>query len=164
MQLVAKGTLGSNVLDLVLCNRSNIIYDVSLGPPVGTSDHAVVTFKLNIINKRDFKAADFDAIRYYLGNLPNSVATVDEKYELFITILSRCMELFVPIRRVPIHHAHLPQYLNSLLQKRSLAWDRARKYDTEVHWKTYERLDHKFSRNFFKYNKSVENKIIHSKS
>lgn len=176
LQLVAKGTLGSNVLDLVLCNRSNIIYDLSLGPPVGASDHAVVTFKLNIIkeptvllSKRDFKAADFDAIRYYLGNVDwfsflNSVETVDEKYELFITILSHCMELFVPIRRVPIHHAHLPQYLNSLLQKRSLAWDRARKYDTEVHWKAYKRLDHKFSRNLFKYNRSVENKIIHSKS
>lgn len=45
-QLVSKPTRGNSVLDFVLRKRQGVVSDVRVGPPVGSSDHATVTFRL----------------------------------------------------------------------------------------------------------------------
>lgn len=43
-QLVTESTRGDAFLDLVLCNDQELIHKVSVGPPLGRSDHCTATF------------------------------------------------------------------------------------------------------------------------
>ncbi|EYC34129.1 hypothetical protein Y032_0001g262 [Ancylostoma ceylanicum] len=175
LQHVHLNTHGNNVLDLVFTNKETLVRGVTVGPPVGTSDHATVAFgvELPMINPtylflRSYKDADFDAIRMYLSDIDwygslDSVQTVDDKYELFLAILSYTIDLFVPLKKVPACRAHLPQYLNSLFQKRLEAWDSAVANGSDDNWETYRRVNETFERKLWKFNNSVEKKVINSR-
>lgn len=43
-QFIRTPTRGSNVLDLLFCNNPMLIFDVSVGVPFSTSDHAMIFF------------------------------------------------------------------------------------------------------------------------
>ncbi|EYC44413.1 hypothetical protein Y032_0462g1896 [Ancylostoma ceylanicum] len=128
-QVVNAPTHGDRILDLVLCNEDNIIDNISILPPLGSSDHSTINFHLRLRSepspkyflKRDYKTANYDNIVSYLADVDwlgsfDSVPTVNEKYELFIAVLSHCIELFVPLRRVPVSKSYLPQHLSYLYQ------------------------------------------------
>jgi hypothetical protein len=38
-----------SLLDLLLCNENNLIYDTSLTSPIGKSDHVVIEYKLQLL-------------------------------------------------------------------------------------------------------------------
>jgi hypothetical protein len=38
-----------SLLDLLLCNENNLIYDISLTSPIGKSDHVVIEYKLQLL-------------------------------------------------------------------------------------------------------------------
>ncbi|KAK6026617.1 hypothetical protein OSTOST_07399, partial [Ostertagia ostertagi] len=73
-QVVSEGTHGSNILDLVLTNNKEVVKDVVIRAPIGSSDHASVLFKLDLkieevvklSLRRDFKKANFNDILTYL--------------------------------------------------------------------------------------------------
>jgi hypothetical protein len=38
-----------SLLDLLLCNENNLIYDINLTSPIGKSDHVVIEYKLQLL-------------------------------------------------------------------------------------------------------------------
>ncbi|EYB85615.1 hypothetical protein Y032_0295g1669 [Ancylostoma ceylanicum] len=175
VQLVRKGTHSDNILDLVLCNEKELVKNLVVDAPVGRSDHCSVRFNLDLLTtdssymlKRDFKSVDFEAVNNHLSNLDwygslDSVDTVDEKYELFLAVLNHCIELFVPIIKVPLHDSRIPPHLTSLSRKRSLAWRTAVEQDTTESWAAFSRLNKIFSKRLWKFNNNLEKKIVRSK-
>ncbi|EYC27452.1 hypothetical protein Y032_0009g735 [Ancylostoma ceylanicum] len=118
--------------------------------------------------KRDFKSVDFEAVNNHLSSVDwygslDSVDTVDEKYELFLAVLNHCIELFVPIIKVPLHDSCIPPHLTSLSRKRSLAWRTAVEQDTTESWAAFSRLNKIFSKRLWKFNNNLEKKIVRSK-
>ncbi len=49
-QSVQKPTRGSNILDLVFTNESDLIHTCGVGEPLASSDHNIVRIKLNLEN------------------------------------------------------------------------------------------------------------------
>lgn len=175
-QTVRNPTLASNVLDLVLSNEPNFVYHTVVEPPLGTSDHAVVRFTLNCtiapadseVFIRDYKRANFDEICTYLSGVDwygslNSVDSVNDKYEMFLSILNDSIALFVPQLRVSSYRMPLPGYLRSMFRRKSDAWmaanacNEANKRSLMEKFKT---LNERFEKKLRKYYSSVERKIV----
>ncbi|KAK6044307.1 endonuclease/exonuclease/phosphatase family protein, partial [Cooperia oncophora] len=154
-QYVTTGTLNENILDLVLSNEENLITGLEVLPPVGSSDHAAISFTIdahkseeNVTMKRDFSMANYQEIERHLTNVDwfgslNCVDTVDAKYELFLGILSHTIELFVPVTKKTSSRSPLPNYLSSLTRKRERAWIKAQKSNTFQDQLDFERLSKK---------------------
>ena len=129
-QHVKLHTRGSNILDLVLSNNKAMVNNLIVGPPLGTGDHFTVRFLLNFsvsktlyVLKRNYSRANFDSIISYLSGVDwngsfNTVTTVDEKYELFLTVLHHTIDLFVPVIKIPLGRPHFPAHLNRVALKK----------------------------------------------
>lgn len=66
----------NSIFDLVFCNKRDFVSDVQTGPPIGSSDHATVTFCLDLTHKskevrwvRNFKHADYNQIGIFLTSI-----------------------------------------------------------------------------------------------
>ena len=49
-QFVKQSTRNNNILDLVLSTSNKIISNIDILPPIGTSDHNVIIFDINLVN------------------------------------------------------------------------------------------------------------------
>ncbi|EYB81617.1 hypothetical protein Y032_0378g294 [Ancylostoma ceylanicum] len=175
-QHVRSSTLDKNTLDLVLSTNPEIISDIRLGAPVGSSDHKSITFNLNIsrqqpilVARRNFKDADFDKINQYLLGVDwygsfGSVLTVNDMYELFIAILHHVIDEFIPLSEVPANQMKLPSHLKALATRRAAAWDQASRTGSPTSWNTFRKLNRKFECRLKKYNSFIEKKVIESGS
>ncbi|KAK6013448.1 hypothetical protein OSTOST_21234 [Ostertagia ostertagi] len=96
VQFVKNPSRGDSYLDLVLCNDDHLIHRLEMQAP---------NRSLNVAPRRwirDFNKANYGAIGNYLSDIDwvGSFATVnsiEEKYELFITILNDAISIFVPL-------------------------------------------------------------------
>ena len=69
-QMVKSPTLGNNILDLVLCQHKDLIFNLQNNQPFSTSDHDSLTFQLfysqgklqNDEKKLDFNKGYYDLI------------------------------------------------------------------------------------------------------
>ena len=173
-QYVRKATLGKHILDLVLCNIDSLITHLSVGPPIGTSDHCSISFNIdlvihrsNFLIKKDYKKANFDMINEYLLNVDwygsfSAAKSVNDKYELFISVLRHCIDVMVPTIKVPLLSPNLPFYLRSLAHKRTLAWESAVSTSSDADWELFSRLNKAFEKKLWKYNDTIEKKTISS--
>ncbi|KAK6058146.1 endonuclease/exonuclease/phosphatase family protein, partial [Cooperia oncophora] len=132
VQLVHTPTRGSSILDLVFCNRRFLVSGVNVLPPIGTSDHAYCSSAL----VRDFSRVDWRAVGDYLGGVDwigsfNSVCSVNDKYELFLSILNDVINTFVPLCKVKRGYRFLPGYLDRMITRCADLWDLAVKENTE---------------------------------
>ena len=126
-QLVKEPTLTSNFLDLLLVSDPLVVYNVSVGSHVNTSDHCVITwntwFHLMQSNlsftSHDFKHADFNMISQFLGsidwvNLFISVPPNDVNgfWLIFKSVIMQAIALHVPKRTHSRKHTpHYPLYI-----------------------------------------------------
>ncbi|KAK6035966.1 endonuclease/exonuclease/phosphatase family protein [Cooperia oncophora] len=169
VQLVHTPTRGSSILDLVFCNRRFLVSGVNVLPPIGTR------FLLNIYKPdpqvalvRDFSRVDWRAVGDYLGGVDwigsfGSVCSVNDKYELFLSILNDVINTFVPLCNVKRGYRSLPGYLDRMITRCADLWDLAVKENTETCWTSYKQFTRKLDKALAKYYASVENKIIASK-
>ena len=105
-------TRGNNILDLILASSPNIIENVNLHPPPGSSDHNMLSFFLtNIFHchtpentiKYDFFKADYTLINAYLMTIDwsqNFSPCIDtmELYSVFFSTISYILDSFVPLK------------------------------------------------------------------
>ena len=112
VQKVTEPTRRNKVLDLVLCNDANFVYDVVVGPPVGLSDHNTVFCKLNVClldeSKRfvyDWESADCIGLcasiellswRYLFRNCTD----IDSVWNVFVKQCKILIDSFVPKKEV----------------------------------------------------------------
>lgn len=132
-QHVDRPTLGSNVLDLVLSTNPQHIFGARNCCPLGTSGHVCISFSIrfpkadqSVVVSRDFKAANYEGIKPFLSRVHwygsfATVNSVNDMYEMFLAILNHCIDLFVPLKRVKLHHSALPRHLHRLFLLKSKA-------------------------------------------
>ncbi|KAK6060981.1 hypothetical protein COOONC_01357 [Cooperia oncophora] len=175
---VEEPTRGSSWLDLILCNDAQLVRDVEVIPPIGNSDHASVDFSLNLSSNSaaserwverfptEAKLTDA-AIERYLSNIDwiGSFATADsleEKYELFISILHYTMDMFAPLRKTRIARYKLPRYLERMISQRRKIWSCAVAEGSDRMWSKYKILDSRLNRRLLRYNAYLEKKVVES--
>ena len=111
-QYVNSGTRGSNVLDLLLADSSCLISNVNILPPIGTSDHSTVLFKMNLSvstvdsNKekqvyRHYTRADYDGLNSYLlsvnwNGIFQHCFDIDNCWSAFLHVIDDAVQMFVP--------------------------------------------------------------------
>jgi len=94
-QFVKQSTRDNNILGLVLSTSNKIISNIDILPPIGTSDHNVIVFDINLVNSineynssdhsfLDWSRADYDMISMDLCSVDWNNAF---QYCLFLSIL-----------------------------------------------------------------------------
>lgn len=136
-----------SLLDLLLVNEKNLIYNINKHPPVGRSDHVVITANTQLqlsaksthkVKKRYYWSANYAAINEYLENQP-CINNPDITYEQFIHTVNLALDRFIPLRSKVVN----PQkpWLNATIykqiQKKRKLWDRYRKLKTENSYLLY---------------------------
>ncbi|EYB91618.1 hypothetical protein Y032_0204g1899 [Ancylostoma ceylanicum] len=91
-------------------------------------------------------------------------SVVDEKYEMLLAILNHCVSLYVPLVQVPTDRPNLPGYLVNLDIKRSSAWKKASITGNLQDWDYYKNINKVFEHKLWKFNKSIERKVIESRN
>lgn len=172
---VTSPTRGNAILDLLFCNESSLVKNVTISAPIGSSDHSTITFDLRLQHlqeritlKPDFKNADYPAIERYLSTIDwlgsfSSVSTVNEMYEIFLAVLHHTIELFVPIRKVVPIQLGLPHYLRNKLKKRAQAWELAVSMNDHVTWDKFKEVNVRTEKAINKYNIYLEKRFLMSK-
>ncbi|KAK6056521.1 hypothetical protein COOONC_05973, partial [Cooperia oncophora] len=130
-QFIVEPTRGTNILDLLFSNDHELVKNVSISVCVPPSIP---------ILKRLFSKCDYLRVANYLFDILwiesfESVPTVDEKYNMFLSILNHSIDIFVP-------------------------WSQSRSGD----WNEFNTFSKKFTERLLKYSKKVEKNIIQSKN
>ena len=116
VQLVDKPTLGNNILDLVLCQHSDLILDLSVDEPFSTSDHNSLNFRITygidtadcdpLYPTRDFVKGNYNMIESYLISINwhdafSQCANVEDFHNTFLDILTPLVIEFIPFKKPP---------------------------------------------------------------
>ena len=107
-QHVSEPTRGRNILDLVLSKPEQLIEEVTITEPLGTSDHDTVEFKVPLRTNEEtwkeeyfnYRNANFRGIRKYLKNIVwvdvlNNLEC-EEMWTVFKGIYDEVINEFVP--------------------------------------------------------------------
>lgn len=142
-----------------------------MGPPIGSSDHSTVTFKLRwemernmSIWRRDFNTADYDKIKQHLADVDRigtltALETANEQHEAFLAVLHHVIDLYVPMREINPGNLKIPNYLERMNRHRSLLWDKASKSMDSNAWTDYVAFNRKVDKAFSRYNLYTEKKF-----
>ena len=171
-QHVREPTRGSNVLDLVFTTCRDLIKNICVMPPVGVSDHNTISFDIQCrymeavpVYRKVYSKVKFDEVCTDLAkirwvDLLESKTNVNDKYELFLSILHAAIETHVPWKLVSsMKSLHLPQYLQNMLMQRECLFHEAKRTDN---WAAYKAYTEVFARKLKKYNNYLERTIIES--
>lgn len=175
LPLVRESTRGDNILDLVLASMDGLVNHLRVGPPIGSSDHNSISFVIAgfkgatkhsaLVSRRLYSHADYDAIRIFLSqvrwiDLFESQPDVNSKYELFLMVLQKAIDIFIPIKRVSSDSvAHLPAYLSSMVNHRECLFHEAKRTDN---WETFDKYNAEFDNKLRKFNNYLEAKAVES--
>lgn len=128
-QYVLTPTLGCHALDLVLSNCSNIA-DVSILPPLSTSDHAIVCFNMAGVSLSslffpvpDFINADYKGLDKYFSRIDwlklfNDYSTVAEVYLRFCRVVYCALSFFVPFKTKFLSTFKYPKQIANLIEQK----------------------------------------------
>ncbi|EYC16425.1 hypothetical protein Y032_0033g2652 [Ancylostoma ceylanicum] len=131
-QLVDSPTRGNSILDVILSSSSSLSVNEIL-PPLGYSDHNIITFSIAMKNPDkcidkhlDFSMADVAAIKAELSSIDwfqvfANYTDVNDVYTRFIQVLHKTISRFVPYRKPRDTFEHYPPHIVNLFdQKRRL--------------------------------------------
>jgi len=122
-QHVSAPTREEAILDLVLSNDPDLVSDMNVLHPLGTSDHNMIVFSIHLNyevshdNKvlRDYKKGDYDQIRSSLADIDWDSfmsGTVNDSWLRFRDLLHRLIEEHVPLKVITkIHSLRKPIWM-----------------------------------------------------
>ncbi|XP_059823488.1 uncharacterized protein LOC132392907 [Hypanus sabinus] len=138
-QLVQEPTRDKAILDLVLCNEQDLISDLEVKEPLGGSDHNMISFYLQFekdkgrseVSVLQFNRGNFGAMREELAkvNWMDVLAekTVEQQWQVFLGIMHKVQNQFIPWRRKDSNGGKGPQWLTK--EVRDCIALKKRKYD-----------------------------------
>jgi len=136
-QFVAAPTRGKNLLDLILSNIDEGVYDLHVEEPFLDSDHCSITFAVPGITRvrpqakdsvlRDFHRADYDRINEYLCAVDwnflfaDCEDNVQKHWDMFLCVTRTAIEnpKYVPIRRRRKAKSTLPPQILKLRKQKT---------------------------------------------
>jgi len=140
-----------SILDLLLCNDVFALHNVSVNTPFSTSDHCTIDFNIlchvklfkHNFEYRNFNVADWNNINTFLNNINwddafAECSSPEECYNEFNTIISHCIDCFVPLCVVKTSLTNksrfgvpYPLHVKKLLRQKLSIWKRFKAYRTE---------------------------------
>lgn len=174
VQHVKEPTRGENILDLVLTSNENMVNNLVVSEPFGTSDHNIVTFDtIYKTNTRvwkekyyDYRKADFKGMRSFLnGTNWNNILeseNVEDMWDKFKCKMNEAVEGFVPMK-VRKQKSNKPLWWNIKIQRarkhRLRAWQKQKKTKIYEDYISYKRASNKAMKEVKKAKKKYEKKL-----
>jgi hypothetical protein len=166
-----------SILDLVLCNDRNFVFNTNVDAPFATSDHCLVTF--NVLREIqysnytartfDFRKADWAKIAVYLESIDyfclfeNCVDT-DSVVNTFYSVLYNGFNDFVPIRKSVISRSNTcyPYNIRKLLSKKVRFWRIYKRFKTTESLHKYNLIASECRSAIYGFHVERENRVIES--
>ena len=91
--MVNKPTRGNNILDLILANKPELLFDINVCEGLANSDHDAIEFGLKVkISRRkcsrrliyDYKAANWKGLKDDFANICTSLSSFKQKLISFL--------------------------------------------------------------------------------
>ena len=152
-QYVAEPTRGDIILDLVLCNNSAIISDISVLCPFSTSDHNAVSLSICVsptLSKSetfyyDFNNADFEKLNEYLSSINwdyefSFVFNAEDYWRVFLSYLYQAIDLFIPKKKIVLKlkaRKTYPKYIKQMFTRKAVMWKRWKTSRFDEHRQAY---------------------------
>ena len=150
-QLVDDPTRGNNILDLILCSDVMSIDDTCILPPLGSSDHVVISYILqmsfdnsstetsdNTCTRPNFSKADWPGLCNYLSSVNwlsvfQDCAVTQQYWDLFFQIVLYGIDTYVPRFKRTKHTVApklYPRHVRKLFSKKRHCWKLYRQFKT----------------------------------
>jgi ribonucleases P/MRP protein subunit RPP40 len=152
IQCVENSTRGNNVLDLVFTSEENMIENLTVGEPFGTSDHQIIrwyfssikeTIKRNDeIKMHDYFKADYDGMREEISSIDFDEIiigdSVEQDWDCFKLIMEKLKDKWVPFRRNKVGKC---KWVNNSVTRRrrakNKAWERYQNQKSQENLEKY---------------------------
>lgn len=149
-QFIVSPTRSDNILDLLFSTHHDALANISIQPPLSSSDHNTILFDLNLPISNlpdpadpsksiyyDYKNADFPSINHYLSSVDwpscfSACSNIDDYLSIFLNHLNYAISSFVPTRSSPPSHRNrklhrkYPRFIRNMLSVKALLWRRYR--------------------------------------
>ncbi len=119
----------ASCLDLIICDKVNLMDNITSSAPVGKSDHAPILFDLKVNYPKNntiirhiwnHKKGDYENFNKHLVNMDwnciLNTSDIDIALNRWYDIFLRLAKLYVPNRSIQLKNSDLP-YMNSYLKK-----------------------------------------------
>ena len=153
-QFVTCPTRGSRVLDLVLATDPQIVFDLSVGMPLGTSDHNSVSFSLVVpghLNEHtsnksviyDYSRANYNAMSVFLNSTDWALVYADcssaiDLWSAFCVVLQDAVDKFIPKITVKNHSTvKYPVRIRKMLTRKAVLWRAWKRTGSDVSKRKY---------------------------
>ena len=170
-QFVTEPTRERNILDLVLCDSQNLVFDVRMHDPLSSSDHSTICFSFlfDFVHqnecKRNWHKCFYFGFQRALEFVPwnslfQGVSSIDSMYDIFLSIFHELTAEFVPMTHFTRKSSKISKYSRSLLYKRRKALRVLRKKKSTVHKAKFNALNIAFSNSIRNDIKKFENSVV----
>ena len=174
-QNVLEPTRGSNTLDLIFTNEPHLTNNVTIRPPLGFSDHNMVSFSLGIHppssrslrTVRNWQNADLIGLSLSLDvtNWPalfHNCTTVDDMWTIFRDRCSDLIEEFVPVKKLNMlrQKSKYPNNIKRLLRKKCVLFSKMKLNRTLVNIQAYKNCSKQCNREIALYKRNSEMKLL----
>ena len=134
-QHVLEPTRGDNVLDLILSSNKELVDNVTVVEPLGTSDHSQIHFNLTVKTgsryskqrKRDFKKGDYVQMRSYLENMKWAEIlenkTAEQCWKSLKSEFDYIIQKFIPNKKCShLRKKHLSREAMQMIRNKQRLW------------------------------------------
>ena len=152
-QLVLEPTRNEAILDLVMCNEQELISDLEVKEPLGSGDHNMISFYLQFerdkgrseVSVLQLNKGDYGAMRDELAKVKWAEIlagkTVDQQWQIFLGIILKMQNQFIPLRRKDSKRGKGPQWLTKEVRNcialKKKKYDRAKISGNTDDWESY---------------------------
>lgn len=168
----------ASILDLVLSNDSNLIMNLIVSTPFGSSDHCTVLFDIPLLvvtnqtfyrGSYDFTQANWTNIFTFLNNIDferefSNRPSVADKFTCFYNIINDCISLHVPfiISTNTQRKARFPIAIRKKFSRKRSTWRIYRKTRTAVALSRYKSAAAKCNLAVYEHRVKRETKVVNS--
>lgn len=142
----------SSLLDLVITNNEEIIDDIKISPPIGKSDHSIITLNLHLYQTTPISKTK--KYKYYKGDYIKIAARLDdihwetvlesksvqESWKYLAEILTQLMDEHIPVSQVVpnINHNKFEGWITKevmfAIKKKKKCWSKYRNVKTSENY------------------------------
>nr|CAI5845547.1 unnamed protein product [Callosobruchus analis] len=161
-----------SLLDLLLTNDKKLVTSLKSNPPIGLSDHVVLTatIQLNVrpyysymVEKRNFWKADYAVINNDIIQLSDQTNITDRlTYNTFLDCVRMVIDKHIPLTIVKknsqkpwINLTHFRE-----IEKKRKLWDKYRSTKSDDDYETYRKQNNKLRKMLIESRKAYENNLL----
>ena len=162
----------SNLLDLVLTNSDELIYDITTQAGLGKSDHCslIITLNCSKVEKKqlprpNFRKADFDSINSELGKIEWEKALddldVNDAWKKFRDLIDDVVDKYVPKKKINKNKSKpfMTKELLEIVRKKHRTFRKAKKNGSNDNIKEKNKARNKANRECKKARRNLEKKV-----